>query len=143
MGSAAFGSALGRWLRQFPGGEIYAYILAGLVFVALVLYIVLNERLIKQTASAGKFRLMTRHSETGTLHVVHEQATEPTNIATRLGAFDTPGDVYDYVYKKFDEPLFKRVLLYLPGTEPVSFDYEKNQGDDINRENLNRHLTTL
>ncbi len=141
MGRASAGSAIGRWLRQYPYGEVYAYVIAGLIFFGIIAYIVWNERREKHVASAGKFRLITLLSDTDAAHLLHADVPDPGGIRSRLKAFDTPGEVYDYIYRKYDEPLYKRVVLHRPGSEPVEFVPDKDRSHDENLVGLSAQLS--
>lgn len=140
MGGASAGAALGRWIRQYPNGQLYAYIIAGLIFFGFIAYIVWNERRLKHVASAGKFRLVTLMADTDAAHLLHESVPDPSGIRSRLKAFDTAEAVYDYLYRRYDEPLYKRLLLHRPGSEPVEFVPDKDKSHDENLAGLSEQL---
>ena len=74
----------------------------------------------------------------GVLHLVARGATEPQGqskipLMSRLRNFETADEVYEYVYKKFDEAAFEKILVHKLGTDThVEFVYNAEETDDAN-----------
>ena len=137
------GGSLGRAIRELPHGELLAKVLGALVLAATVLYILYlvrqHKREVARKLGAGSIQSMTVSNEAGILHLVPEGGSPPGNIQSRLRSFLSVDDVYQYVYQKYGEALFSRLLIHLPGvTEPVEFIRGDNEDDDTNLARLQR-----
>jgi hypothetical protein len=137
------GGSLGRAIRELPNGELLAKVLGTLVLVATFLYILYLVRQHKRETAkelgAGSIQSMTVSNEAGVLHLVPEGGSSPGNIQSRLRSFPSVDELYHYVYQKYEEALFSRLLIHLPGTaEPVEFIRSDNEDDDTNLARLQK-----
>ena len=124
-------------VRLLLFGNTIVRILTLLVIGVLVAAIVISERKMADAA----FRAVLIQNETDILHIVARNAALPKNVRNQLRSFETPDELYDYIYKKYDEPLYHRVFLHLSNAAPSEFSYDKAVGHTENLAALSAQLS--
>ena len=74
--------------------------------------------------------------ELGVLHLIPKGIKQPQNISEHLRGFDSPGEIYTYVYEEFGEAIFKKIVIHKSDTETVDFVREESQSDEENKSRL-------
>ncbi len=137
MGSRT-GAGIGRLLRDLGMTTPQIVLLVVLIVVGVIALIVIGEQRKKKTLQKAAFQGLTFGDEMGVLHLVARGATEPQGqskipLMSRLRNFETADEVYEYVYKKFDEAAFEKILVHKLGTDThVEFVYNAEETDDAN-----------
>jgi hypothetical protein len=137
------GSSLGRAVRELSNGDLIAKSIGALIFVGLAFYILYlvrqHKRQTAQELGAGTIQSMTVSNEAGVLHLVPPGGDPPGNVQSRLSSFPSADDAYHYVYQKYDEALFSRLLIHLPdAAEPVEFLRDPKEDDGTNLARLRK-----
>jgi hypothetical protein len=141
MGSRT-GTGIGRLLRELGMTTSQIILLVVFIVVGGIAFMVIGEQRKKKTLQKAAFQGITFGDETGILHLVARGAAEPQGkskvpLMSRLRSFETADEVYEYVYKKFDEAVFEKILVHKAGVDaPVEFVLNTQESDDKNRARL-------
>ena len=124
-------------VRNLLIGNIWAKLGTIALIAALAGLMVYDNRKRRRERQTFPYHSLTLMSETNTLHLMERGATRPKNVMADLNNYDTAAQVYEYVYKKFDEAAFGHLIIHRAGTEKTTeFVRDAEQSDAENEERL-------
>jgi hypothetical protein len=112
-------------------------IIATVCILGLILYVVLAEIKRNRTLRQSKFQAVTCLNEAGICHLISQESKMPDGVIAQLLAFDTAEEIYDYVYKKFGEAAFEKLVIHRKERENATFTHDDTQTEAENIARLN------
>jgi hypothetical protein len=129
---SSFGRPIVMWLTRPWTFVAFLVLLAG-----VFLYFGLEQSLRARKTKTLPFQAMTGSKYPGILFVFCPGTKDTAlGLLTLLG-FESPEALYDFVYKKFDEAAFEKILIHRVGSaEPAEFVRAPDRSDAENLQRL-------
>nr|WP_309685554.1 hypothetical protein [Armatimonas sp.] len=134
------GSSFGRMIVLWLIRPWTFFVFLGVIGV-IFLYFMVDHARQEKRVKKFPFQAKTNPKHSETVFLFCPGAKDTTTFLVPLRGFSSAEEIYDYLYKKFDEPAFQNVRIYRANsTESEAFDHSPEQSDADNLERLRQLL---